>query len=336
MIKEQKNAREDKLSRREVVVWALRLILHTGAVLAVAVISLVPFVNTYTLGVLREEATLGSLPVEAFQVGLHLGIAACGWVMLVLVWQYLQEARRSGRKPKRLVKARGTVIVETLIVLPVLLLLLLGISQLAFHNIANMLSNAAAYHAARAVSVWHGEPSCTGSCSPESMAALQAAMILAPVVPGQQIGYEGDQLPDHVLKAMGIMVGTQRPLLSSDMGFYGTLDAQQHLNNQNQSFSFAAAFDTASFPARSAIKLAGAYTATSVSYTISNRRLNVEMEYKHRVSMPLMPGIFGEPDTVGGRSGHYTTFNRTVQQPAQVVANRTVPSDTIAPPRRFF
>ena len=315
------------------LLWSVRGLLHGGAVLALAVLSLIPFVNAYTVEVFRQE---GTVIVESAQVALHVGIAALGWGLLVLAWQYLQEARRSQIGSRRLVKARGTVLVETLIVFPVLLLLLLGISQLAIHNIANMLSNAAAYHAARAVSIWHGEPSCTGTCSPERMAALQAAMILAPVVPSHQIGYRSDELPDHLLKAMGIMVATQRPLLSADMGFHGITDAKQHLNNQHQSFSFVSAFDTASFPVRSAIKLAGAYVATSVSYTISGRRLEVEMEYKHRVSLPMMSGIFGEFDIVGGRTGHYSSFQRSVHLPAQVAPNRTLPTDTVAPPRRFF
>lgn len=308
---------------------------HLLGVLSVAVLTLVPFLNSFSLSVIRSQHLSGVSPVEWHQIALHLGIALVVWSFIVLFVAYVREHRKELGQGPRLVKARGTVIVETLIVLPVLLLLIFGISQLAITNVVNMLSNAAAFQAARSVALWEGEPSCTGECSPEAMGRLSAAMILAPVVPSNAAPI-GSEIPEHLRQAMGMMVASQYTLISNDSGYDGITDAERFLEEQTLRYSFASAFDNSSFPHRSVLKLAGAHEATSVSVVNQGDFIAVTMTYRHLVAMPMVGYIYGEIDTVGERTAFYSNFTREITRVRNAEPNRNSPTSVVTPTRRFF
>ncbi|TXD38228.1 pilus assembly protein [Lujinxingia vulgaris] len=327
------NPRNEQGARRprttEAVVASMGHVAATGLV---ALVGLVLVVGPAHLRALLEvELAQGMTPTRwLLPVAGHLMLSAMVWALLFFGARTLKRFSARERSP-RLVRARGAVATETLIVMPVLLLLVFGLAQLAVVNIAGMLANYAAVQAGRAVWVWHPE---TQPLNDESArrgvtdamvvdhARAQAAAALAPVAPGdhQMSGGEGSAVLERMRTMMMASQVESPPNDSGRMVQEAGFDAAT-----NEDAAFWRALDGSSFPERTSRKITFAFLATEVEVITRGSEVGASLTYQHYIAFPLVGAIFGEQSSVGGRSGSFSTITREFLLPAQVQPNAETP-----------
>jgi hypothetical protein len=133
----------------------------------------------------------------ATPVLLQIGLASCIWAFIVIGFHWVRLTLREQREHQKplhvLKKARGTILTETLIVLPVFLLLTSGLAQLSINSNASILMGVATFQAGRTSWLW--EPETRGDNARNNMsgnaaavdekARIAAATVLTPVVPAE-------------------------------------------------------------------------------------------------------------------------------------------------------
>ena len=319
----------NKSAKSSATQWVARLAGHGLGVCVVATVAWLPFLNRYTL-----DALLGSLKNPAFSsagmlsLGLHLGLSVCAWALLVILFEVITGRRQPARA--LLGAPRGTVMTETLIVFPVFLLLTFGIAQLAVNNIAGLVANAAAFEAGRTYWLWSAEAEASrrgvGYDLALDKAHAQAAAVLAPVVPGD-FKMESGGIPEVARQTRGILMGTQKPAFSTDSGAKGMDDAATQVTRNNSveasgmDKTFASAIGTDSWRRRSARQFTFAYLASDVQALDGGSEAGVRLVFQHHQAFPLVGAIFGDKRTVGGRSGYYSSIDRTFTMPTQIPPN---------------
>lgn len=234
-----------------------------------------------TMGGVALEAFAASLDPQLLDHGLvaiaaHLGLAAALWGCVYSAARLLLSMRRA---PRTVRLSKGSVMVETLIVLPILLLLISGLSQLTLVNVAGLLSNLAGYNAGRAVWVWDAQGVSDAEC--EQRAVDAAAHAVAPSVSDDFVGASGSRAGD------------------------------------GPSLIYAAAYDTgANVEARAPGKLKFAQKSVEVAI-VRGPRVGAHMTYRFHIAFPWFAYIWGEPDTVGGRTGYFAPIEREYTLPRQ-------------------
>jgi hypothetical protein len=209
-------------------------------------------------------------------IATQLGIAGAFWALFYLSGQSLLRRREA---PRAVRIGRGTTMVETLVVLPVLLLLISGLSQLTMLNVASLLSNLAGYNAGRAVWVWDAQGVSDSEC--EQRAIDAAAHAVTPSVPDDFAGASGNRAGDA------------------------------------RSLNYAAAYDTGrNIEGRAAGKLAFARKSVDVRI-IRGARAGAEMTYHFHIAFPWFNYMFGERNEVGGRVGYFAPIRRRYDLPRQ-------------------
>lgn len=330
--------------------WFELLVSAGGHMLAVALLaagSAVVFSSAASRQVVgwawREGVSLGGFPVR---VGVHIGLCAAVWAALVVLWRrgrrlagLLGDQPAEGAKSKtvKLSSRRGTVLTETLIVLPVALLLIMGIAQLALVNIAATLSDLAVIEAARSVWVWAPEAE-EGRMGVDralvtEKARVQAAAILAPAASSDFGNFSSGHHPDYngtFRKAMGAIYGAQLDSGGQDTGSYARDEAELKLSagrdaSTGTDMAFNLSFDSASFEERTVRKFFSAWAHTQVEIVETNDRVGAKMTYDHLCLLPLVAGIFGQHKTVGGDEGYYVTIERSYSLRKQVNPNASLP-----------
>lgn len=326
---EQTHKSEPSARRPRGMEGVMVLLGHSAATLVVALLGLVAVLGPGHLRALLELESATATPWVGHVAG-HLALSALCWALIYMAGRTLVQAAGRERSP-RLVRAQGAVATETLIVMPVLLMLVFGLAQLAVVNIAGMLANYAAVQAGRAVWVWHPETQPLNDESArrgvtEAMVAdharVQAAAALAPVAPGDH-QISGDMGSPAFTRMRGMMMASQvenppndSGRIAQDIGFDSATDKDA---------AFWRALDGSSFPERTARKMSFAYLATEVEVVDRGEEVGARLTYHHYVAFPLMGGIFGEDATVGGRAGAYSTITREFLLPAQVQPNAETP-----------
>ncbi len=315
--------------------------MHLVAIVVLAVGSAALFANEASAQALvwawHRGAHLGAL---ATKIAEHVGLCAVAWLAIVAsyrsVAKLVAQLRDGERTVVRLDARRGSVMTETLIVLPVALLLIMGLAQLTLINIAATLSDLAVIEAARSVWVWapeadEGRMGVDRSLVKEK-ARVQAAAVLAPVASsdfghfskGSTARYNGT-----FRKAMGAIYGAQVDNAGNDIGSYATSEAETALSANKEAIgknmAFNLAFDSTSFKDRSARKFFNAWAHTEVSIVDSGDWIGAKMTYHHACLLPLVAGLFGQYDTVNGDVGYYTNIQRAYTLRKQVQPNATLP-----------
>lgn len=270
---------------------------------------------------------------------LHVGLCALVWATLFFMGQRLWRLARRGPEdapPLRLGGARGTVLTETLIVLPVALLLIMGIAQLALVNIAATLTDLAVIQSARSVWVWAPEAQegrfFVDRSTVREKARVQAAAVLAPAASSDFGSFAAGQHPGYTKsfrKAMGAIYGTQLDDAGTDIGSYSTAEAELHLNpdreNSAENFVFELAFDSHQFQERTARKFFNAWVHTDIELLESDDWIGARMTYHQPMLMPLVAGIFGDFQHINGESGYYLSIERAYTLRKQVKPNANLP-----------
>ncbi len=273
------------------------------------------------------------------QLVIQFGLAACIWAMCVIFYKLI-ALHRAAPATHRFHAARGTILTEFLIILPVFLLLTFGMAQLAINNMAGMLANVAVYEAARAVWIWQPEvDSGRASANPADRARIAAAQVMTPIAPGDftviPSGLSNEfRASRNTLLLSQIPFGGSIPSGLTDMGAgVGSVSLK---SATEKNFSIAAALDTSTFLRRTLTKYTHAYLATNVE-VINGAEIGATLTYQHNQTMPLVGYIFGQKssgimgvslDAPGMRSGYYSSYSRTYTLKAQAwKPNKTMPND---------
>lgn len=167
---------------------------HLAATGGVAIaLTLIVLPTPRARGVLAQLYEVPTLwEMSTFAIALHFGIAACVWALAYIMFQLvrLRFEARTPKMPKTVRLSRGTVVTETLIIMPVFLLLTFGMAQLTLNNIAGILANVAAYQGARAAWVWQPEEDASDrrmnleDGTTEQKCRIAVAFAMMPVAPG--------------------------------------------------------------------------------------------------------------------------------------------------------
>ncbi|WP_158542291.1 TadE/TadG family type IV pilus assembly protein [Lujinxingia litoralis] len=302
------------LSRPTWVIWSSHALIHLAGVCVIALLMAIPFWSQRTLSLAAQAREAGlTEALLSSQALIHLGLAACFWTMLVLGARWLRETQRERREralSRRLVRARGSVILETLIVMPVFLLLLFGLAQFAVMNMASMLTTVAAFQATRTVWLWHGE----GNDRDDTVrkATIQAATVVAPVIPGEYAGSTTSNAPEHS-QNRGIFVASQFPWPVADSGYQGRTIGDRmadEIAGTTPPIDLVAGFDTSAFSHRTVRKLTVGYDSIDVSYDESAESITVTTVYHHLNVFPLVSSLFGDLYERAGREGYHVPITR--------------------------
>jgi hypothetical protein len=279
--------------------------------LAMPIRALLPF-----LGEIVAHHKFAELTGVEFAI--HFGLATVMW--LAAVFLYHQFTRIKEVKTVKLQEQAGAVLAETIVVLPVMLLIIFGLAQVAVNNIAGMLANVAAYEGARSAWVWAPEinegrmDGGIDTAAVDERAKIAAALVMTPVAPGdyRQQGLTGfsDEFK-NVRKAMFVgqfPVGAAPPV-SSALSTGGNLELR-----------FSKALDESSFTERTAKKLTHAYMSVSkADAQVQNEEMVFDFEYLHYQGFPIVGLFLGErvitTSAPGGRAGYYSRIKRKVKFP---------------------
>ena len=362
MAKEPHNPTASSVQTPELGAALSMALFHGTAVALIYGLTLLPFmygrIGTFIYSLGTPEFLYASLP----QIGGHLVLAAILWGGIYWLWSIRSRRSEAGRAIKT---ARGTAITETLIVIPVFLLLVCGMAQTAINSAAGMLANLAAYEAARAVWVWHPETNrfngggAYGAVSEvnddyvREMARIQAAAVLTPVAHSYGTSaatFDASSPPPGMAAATeefrqfrGALVGAQIDRGGME-GAEGRANADQLAemgavmfgdDRGRDGHTFVMALDSSRYPVRSAWKLSGAYLSTSVDFEdgLTNDdglpTIRTTLTYNHYIAMPLMGPVFGTgfeaANAPGGREGHYAPYQRQFTYVQQVDSNPGAP-----------
>jgi hypothetical protein len=313
--------------------WLVRIVAHSLGVVVVALLLLLPYLNQATIEVITASAQHSAfLEMSAFEAVFHLSLAACLWALCVIGFEIVTSKRKPVAKLLRL--QRGSVMTETLVILPVFFLLTFGIAQLAVNNIAGLLANAAVFQAGRTGWLWASEADAgrrgVTMTKAEELARVQAAAVLTPVAPAEFVQAGTTSLEFRQMR--GILLGSQVPSFSQDTGAAAMTAAPalmagtNMLNQSERDSTFGRAFDTSDFRQRTVRKFTFAYHATELTVTNGGDDVVTSLTYHHHQAFPIVGGIFGDVSLeIGGRPGYYTEIKREFSMPKQIMPNPRTP-----------
>lgn len=276
---------------------------------------------------LAPDAVVGSM---GWGLALHLGLAACVWAMGVIAWR-LWRLRRVN-KPTVIRSSAGVVLTEFLVILPVYVLLMFGLAQLALNNVAGILARVAEYEAGRAAWIWHPEQEASRAGVDEARMTdkirITVALVMAPVAAAD--------FNSGSSAAMGVAVGDDlsqdarqvRAMMASRFpGLSGTIDAALPIDWGSQELSLSKGLDHSDFSARAVRKFTHAYYATDpeqIDVQVTDGKITTTFVYQHFQAMPAVGHIFGDyqgglfgTGGVGGRQGYYQKIEGAYALPIQ-------------------
>lgn len=299
----------------------MSLAVHTLGWCALSVALALPFLNGASWRALVEGGYRLSLPSGV----LHVLSAALLWAIVWLGWRGLRR-----RPPARLVRrGRGTVMVETLIALPVLLMLVTGVAQLIVINAAGMLTDLATFAAGRSVWLWSGEAQRHRRGVDHRMvrekARLSAAAVLAPVAPASYRDKPAYEL--GLRRLIGITQGAQIRSTGNDFGPVAERTAQLMFERPAPAWSdsVARAVDLESFRERSLYKVINAYRFQHLVVLARDGDVGAELTYHHQCAFPIAARLICKADVIEGRGGYYSSIRRRFLLPAQVPVSASAP-----------
>jgi hypothetical protein len=280
----------------------------------------------------------------AYHAGLHLSLGALVWGLLYGLFVLYHSRRRDSEA--RLVRARGSVLLETAIIMPVALLLIMGLCQLIVINLAGALANVAVFEATRAAWIWESEriPASAermgeniSKSDVSEFARVQAASVMTPVAPGifnQDKDFPESQT-DRAERARAMFYTAQDLNIPDNPGgvgrarqAVGRVTDQAAVGNRatGSGLSVVQALDPSAFKGRSARKFTAAYHAVDATYEERDEKVGIVLDYYQLCAFPLVGSIFGERQTRGERTGFYRRIHRTMFRVDQLDAHKKWPS----------
>lgn len=347
-----------KLKMGKTAGWALIAI---GHVAGVALVALIVAIMIMPIDHAREVfARLQEVPAlwseSSFPMLLHIGLSICIWAMGCILFQLARLRFGAERKKAPIRLSRGSVMTETLVIMPIFFLLTFGMAQLAINNIAGILANVAAYEAARAAWIWQPEEDAstkrmgiTSGIAVEKC-RIAVALVMTPVAPGEF--FSDPRLPTYASKMRVVALGAHVPfggIISSTFPqladlLAGAASLSPYVAVRKWQ-SINTALDNASFARRTVMKFTHAFHASGCQIQADH---SVKMTYMLQIAMPMMGPVmgekhapstspsefinsgFGDLDGVGGRWGYFATYERTFGFKKQVnVPNAAKPQNDL-------
>lgn len=304
----------------------MRTLVATGLHLMAVLVVFTLFVGLFAT---EQVATVFPLALAEPQLQTDLlaplliifGLAGCAWAMSYIVF-LLARARVTVMKTVTLRPSRGTIMTETLVVLPIFFLLTFGLAQMGTNSIAGLLATLGTFEAGRTLSVWGPEIGNNrapgGSVSTElarEKARLAAAAVIAPATPELASGLancnQGESLPQ--MRDGLVAAGLSPEALP-----------QPSIRNMPQAFGITP------FAVRGPTKLTLAYCATEVTWTpITNDpgytardEFTTTVRYHHPAVFPLVGRIFAaDPGAGPWLTPNVTTMTRQYTMWSQLTPN---------------
>lgn len=277
----------------------------------------------------------GETSMFAGELVVHLALSALLWSLIFMTGCGVTTTRHG---PRTVRPVRGTAITETLVVIPVLLLLILGTAQLAINNIARVLLNYGTSQAVRAAWVWQPEVEPLDNADArmgvsqervEEMVRLRVAAAMTPVAPAMFASERSiDTESFQQMRAIFLATQMEHPPLDAGGQVVGTAEVLDTFDASDE-LTFRNALDGGSYPQRTVRKFTSAYQATDV--VIVEETINeddfvgVEIEYMHQITFPLVGSIFGERATVGQTQSRFMAMERESRYRAQRPPNAELP-----------
>ncbi len=247
-------------------------------------------------------------------LAIMFGLAVCTWALLFVAYTHLRDRIRR-QKAMVVVKTRGSIMTEFLIVMPVFLLMTFGLAQMGVNSMAGLLTTLGTFEAARTLAVWGPEVgtnragSSVTRANAEDRARIAASVVIAPVAPMSA----GNILCTKSSAFRSLVTGMVKAGLSP-------VEIPQRYTN------FASSFDNATFAQRGPAKFAGAYCSTTVTYSgdmfSEGTEFNTKVAYKHKMVFPLVGLAFGGTPTAGG---WLTTVERNYTLTHHLTPNKELP-----------
>lgn len=297
--------------------YLFRLVMHASGVLAVLSIVVVANVNAevaraFVLA-LDDPTFYGLVTVPWLTL---VGVSACLWALIWISGLWVLESRKERRRLS-VVRTRGTIMTEFLIVLPIYLLLTSGLAQLSVNSSAKVLTSLATFQAGRTAWLWEAETRSgnvrNGATKADGVerARIAAASVLAPVVPAEFFGTCSYSATfDETSRAMTLMPANLARGLSI---------GQVQASPENRFYNVA--FDDSVMLERAGKKLFLAYCHTSVDYSMGGRGIKTNVTYNHLNAFPWFAYIFGEPKISAGNFAYYSVMRAEYSLPLQIPAN---------------
>jgi len=301
---------------------ALKVVIHLTAVLIVASLFVAAFMTEGVWALMfsaaGDQQVLSSMMTEA---ALLFGLSACFWAMLYIGFLYVRQGLQN-RKKASVVRIRGTVLTETLIVFPVFLLLTFGLAQMAVNSMAGLLSTLGVYEAARTIAVWGPEMghNRTGSGSVTNAIVrergrIAAAAVITPVATSLASSAFGcDKSATFNRKVRGMAAAGLSPVVvptAKVSTFTEALGEERYLR-------------------RGPAQFASAYCATTVTFAgnivtdpSDSRRttFTTNLTYNHKIAFPGMGRVFGQMSA----AGYVTTVRRSYRMTQYLSPNPVLP-----------
>lgn len=277
---------------------------HLIGVLAVfAVVMGLTLSPQVALSVMETSLSDGALRESLlWRMGIQLGLAGCFWTMGYLFYCSVSQTLAARRVPRLIRRAYGTVVTETLIVMPVLLLLIFGLAQLSINNIAGILSHVASFQAARTVWVW--EPESVSDAELEERVRVAVAAVMAPVASGNMPAAYQRDLGARAQAMSSLMTERFKSLAGGGVGAAGASTRQSIVEGLD---------GNASHTARATRKFTQAYRSVGpveLTKGQGGAAIGATMAYQHYQAMPLVGRIFGK--NISGNYYHELTIGMEI------------------------
>lgn len=331
--KRHKARRKQPVGRRLAALAGSGLV-HLTGILAVAVVAGWAIIGT---GHLRWLAAVhqhfGDASMFTAELVVHFVLSGVAWGLMYSVGRRLLDG--PARSFARTLQPRsGTVIVETLIVFPVLLLLVMGIAQLAVNNVAGVLLNYGASQGVHTAWLWesevrgqhhHGVRMGVEESKIEEMARIQIAAAMTPVAPSvydAQRNFDSEEFE----KMRAVFLGGQLRDPPNEAGQAVLSHAEEFDNFTTETRpTIARSLDDASFPRRTVRKFTSAYEAVELEVESTGDEVYFNLDYHHMLTFPFVGPIFANPGSIEGRQGNFLTLNREFTHDAQIEPNAKLP-----------
>lgn len=241
-------------------------------------------------------------------VGFHVALSAVVWFCGVAGFQFVRERFREDDELHRVAAPeRGAVVTETVIVMPFLLLMISGLTQLAMINIASIVADLAAFQGARTASLWDQEAKMGRAGDVEDRAKTAVAIALAPTASADFAGgdsFGGDPGVDSFKRARAAIAasfadGTRRG--DTEYGMENYMSGGANMDTGPDNLSFTRAFDSMSFRRRAGRKMTAAWQSLD-DFTVKRKsgEIGVEFVYEYRLLLPWFGYVFTDSNVEGG------------------------------------
>lgn len=322
---------------------AAQIFFHLSCTALVGVVTALGLIGPARLQALSDAYASGLSPRWTGLL-LHTALAGCGWGVLVIAYRHL--ARRLGGSQDReegqlriIRSTDGSVMTETLIVLPFLLLVTSGIAQLTMINLTGVLADLAAWDAARTAWIWEAERNLGRNGVDRDdvwvRSLTAASMTLAPTAGTDfTVGrnYDRGSRPDfrRIRTAIVASFRKQPQQTGADewsqsqqnwgyFDLFGGTGTNSFRSAEGRDLSVAQAFDSVDVIHRAGRKCTQAFMSLEDNFDVvrENGEVGVEFTYEYNLLFPWYAYIFGRVDNIGNRASHYAPISRKFMFPEQ-------------------